>query len=317
MDTLFFVIRKLLYGIPMLFGVTLISFVLMVHFGPDKTYTMISKHATEKEIAEVRHQLGYDRPFIVRYKDYVTELVTFDFGYSDSTGEKVSSIFAKSIPISVALALPGFFLGNILGILLALWAAYYRGRWQDRLLMAFSVIGMSISYLTVIIGFQILFCSSFGLNLFPVRGWDVQSVGDYLAFVTVPTMATVFVALGYNTRFNRAIFVEEFSRDHVRTAKAFGYNTWQLLVRNVLRNSLIPIMTRIVFTIPFIIIEGNLIAENYFGIPGIGRVIYEAITTGDLPIIKAAVGWTAILYVFMLILNDILYKVVDPRISLK
>ena len=243
--------------------------------------------------------------------------MTLDFGNSDSTGEKVSDLLKRTVPISLILELPGFVLGNVLGILLALYAAYHRGRWIDKSIMAFSVIGMSISFLIVIIGFQIIFCSSYGLNWFPVRGWSVHSLADYLQYVAVPTLSTVFVALGYNTRFYRAVIVEEMNRDHVRTARAFGVPPAQLFYRNILRNCLIPIITRIMFTIPALLIGGSLLIESYFGIPGVGKITYDAIVGGDQPVLKAVVGLTAALFVLTLLVTDILYRVVDPRVSLK
>jgi peptide/nickel transport system permease protein len=317
MDTLQFALRKLLAGIPLLLGVTFLSFVLMVYFGPDKTYELLGKNATREQIVEVRHQLGYDRPFLVRYAEYLRELATLDFGNSDSTGERVADLLARSVPISLILETPGFVLGNLLGLLFALYAAYHRGRWIDKAIMAASVVGMSISFLIVIICFQVIFCSGYGLNWFPVRGWSVHSVADYLNYVAVPTFATVFVALGYNTRFYRAVIVEEMNRDHVRTARAFGVPPAQLFYRNILKNCLIPIITRVMFTIPALLIGGSLLIESYFGIPGVGKVTYEAIIGGDQPVLKAVVGLTAALFVIALLVTDILYRAVDPRVSLR
>ncbi|PKL95900.1 MAG: peptide ABC transporter permease [Gammaproteobacteria bacterium HGW-Gammaproteobacteria-8] len=294
---------------------TLISFVLMVYFGPDKTYELLSKNPTPEEIAQVRAQLGYDQPFWVRYGDYLRQLASFDFGFSDSTGERVSSILARTVPVSLALLAPGFVLGNLLGIVLGLVAAWHRGGWIDKLIMGLAVVGMSISFLVVIIAFQILF--GVWLGWFPVRGWNVHDFASYLHHITVPTLASVFVALGYNTRFFRAVLVEEMGRDHVRTARAYGAGPVTILVRNVLRNALIPIITRIMFSIPLVVISGSLLIESYFGIPGVGKVTYDAITSGDQPILKSVVGLTAVLFVLILILNDILYRAVDPRVSLK
>jgi peptide/nickel transport system permease protein len=317
MEILQYSLRKLIAGIPLVLGVTLISFLLIVYFGPDKTYDLLGKNPTVEEIAEVRSQLGYDQPFVARYLEYLREVVTFDFGNSESNDEKISDILARTIPVSIALALPGFILGNLLGVMFALLAAYYRGHWVDKFIMAFAAVGMSISFLIAIIGFQILLSSSDGLDLFPVRGWDTSTPLQYLRYVTVPTLATVFIALGYNTRFYRAVIVEEMTRDHVRTAKAFGTPPARLFYRNILKNSMIPIVTRIVFSIPFIVISGSLLLESYFGIPGIGKVTYDAIITGDQPILKAVVALTAILFVVAQLLTDICYRIVDPRVSLK
>jgi peptide/nickel transport system permease protein len=317
MDVLQYALRKLLNGVPLVIGVTLISFVLMVYFGPDKTYELLGKNPTVEQIAEVRHELGYDRPFVVRYAEYLGEIATLDFGYSSSTGERVSSILLRTIPISLALITPGFVLGNLLGVLLALLAARFRGGAVDKLIMGGAVVGMSISFLIVIIAFQVVFSSSYGLGWFPVRGWDIGGPLDYLRYVTVPTLATVFVALGYNTRFYRAVIVEELNRDHVRTARAYGAPIWTVLCKHVLKNALIPIITRIMFSIPLVVISGSLLIESYFGIPGVGKVTYDAITTGDQPILKAVVGLTAVLFVLTLLVTDVLYRAVDPRVSLK
>lgn len=316
MEILQYSLRKLLGGLPLIIGVTLVSFALMVYFGPDMTYLLLGKNPTPEQILEVRQQLGYDQPFLQRYLGFLREIVTLDFGNA-STGEPVTELLAKTIPVSLILILPGFILGHVVGLLLALAAAYWRGRWLDKLIMAVAVTGMSVSFLIVIIGFQIVLSSSDGLDLFPVRGWNASTLGSYLTYVTVPTLATMFVALGYETRFYRSIIVEEMSRDHVRTARAFGLPESRIFFRNILKNCLIPIITRIMFSIPQVAIGGALLIESYFGIPGIGKATYEAIITGDQPVLKAVVSLTAILFVLVVVLTDILYRAVDPRVTLK
>ena len=310
-----FISRKIFYGIPLVLGVTFISFLLMVYFGPDKTYELLGKNPTEEQIREVRHALGYDRPFLLRYGDYLQELVTFDLGLSDSSGEPVAAILARTLPVSLALVLPGFIIGNLLGLALGLLAAWYRSKWLDKLVMSASVVGMSISFIVIIIGLQILLCTPYGLNLFPVRGWQVDGPASYLYYVTVPTLALVLVTLGYNTRFYRAVMAEEIERDHIRTLRAYGASPVEQLFRHVLKNSLVPVLTRIMFSIPFVVISGSLLLESYFGIPGIGLVTFNAITSGDQPILKAVVGLTGVLFVLALMINDMLYSLVDPRIA--
>jgi peptide/nickel transport system permease protein len=287
----------------------------MVYFGPDKTYELLGKNPTADQIREVRQALGYDQPFMLRYADYLKQLVTLDLGLSDSSGESVSSILGRTLPISIALVLPGFVLGNIAGLMLGLMAAWYRGKWLDKLIMSASVVGMSVSFLVIIIGLQILLCTPYGLNLFPVRGWQVHDLGSYLYFVTVPTLALVLVTLGYNTRFYRAVMADEIDRDHIRTLRAYGASPFELMFKHVLKNSLIPILTRIMFSIPFVVISGSLLLESYFGIPGIGLVTFNAITSGDQPVLKAVVGLTGVLFVLALTVNDLLYSLVDPRVA--
>ncbi len=307
--------RRLLYGVPLVLGVTFVSFLLMVYFGPDKTYELVGKNPTTEQISEVRHALGYDRPFLLRYGDYVRQLVSLDLGLSDSTGEPVATILIRTLPVSIMLVVPGFILGNLLGLALGLMAAWYRGKWLDKLVMSASVVGMSISFLVIIIGLQVLLCTPYGLNLFPVRGWQVHDTGSYLYYVTVPTLALVMVTLGYNTRFYRAIMADEIERDHIRTLKAYGTGPAELLFKHVLKNSLIPVLTRVMFSVPFVLISGSLLLESYFGIPGVGLVTFNAITSGDQPILKAVVGLTGVLFVLALTVNDILYSLVDPRVA--
>ena len=309
------ILFKIIHGLLLILGVTFISFLLMVWFGPDQTYTQIGKNATASQIAEVRHQLGYDQPFTRRYLDYLVELFTLDLGASNSSGEPVSSILKRTLPVSLALMLPGFIIGNLLGIALGLFAAFRRGTWSDRLITGLSVTGMSISFLIIIIALQVLLSTPYGLNLFPARGWQVESLSSYLAYVTVPTLSLIMVTLGYNTRFYRAVFVEESSREHIRTARAFGASPATLMWRHVLKNSLVAVTTRFMFSIPLVVISGSLLLETYFGIPGIGKVSFDAITSGDQPVLKAVVGLTAVAFVLLQIVADVIYRLVDPRIT--
>jgi peptide/nickel transport system permease protein len=310
-----YLLRKALHGLLLILGVTFISFLLMVWFGPDQTYNLIGKNATPEQIQEVRQSLGYDRPFLRRYADYLLELLTLDLGASNSSGEPVSRILARTVPVSLALMLPGFALGNLLGLTLGMAAARRRGQWSDRLISGLSVTGMSISFLIIIIAFQVLLSTPYGLELFPVRGWQVTDLPSYLLYVAVPTFALVFLTLGYNTRFYRAVFVEESARDHIRTAHAFGASPTVVMWKHVLKNSMVPIITRIMFSIPLVIISGSLLIESYFGIPGVGKITFEAITNGDQPVLKAVVGLTAVAFVLIEVTADLLYRAVDPRVA--
>ena len=308
-------LRKIGNSLLLIIGVTLLSFMLMVWFGPDRTYGLLSKNPTPEEIQNVRRQLGYDQPFSSRYIDYLTDLATLNLGNSDSSGESVSALLARTLPVTLALVLPGFILGNLLAIALAMVAAWYRGGWLDRVITGVSVTSMSLSFLVIIIGLQVLLCTPHGLNLFPVRGWQVNDFASYLNYVTVPTLSLVLVSLGYNTRFYRSVFVEESTREHIRTARAFGASPLVIMSRHVLANSMAPLVTRILFSIPLIVVSGSLLLESYFGIPGIGKVTFDAITNGDQPVLKAVVALTAVCFVIVQLLADVLYRVFDPRID--
>jgi peptide/nickel transport system permease protein len=310
-----FLLRKLAQGLLLILGVTLVSFLLMVYFGPDQTYNLLGKSATAEQIQEIHQQLGYDRPIASRYIGYLHDLFTLQLGASNSNGEKVRDLLLRSVPITLALLLPGFILGNLLGAALGMLAAWHRNRWLDRLISGVSVAGMSISFLIVVIVLQVLLCTPYGLNLFPARGWQVSSLSSYLYFVTVPSLSLVFISLGYNTRFFRAVFVEELGREHIRTARAFGASPAQIMGRHVLKNSMPAVLTRVLFSIPLIIVTGSLVLESFFGIPGIGKVTFDAMTNGDQPVLQAVVGLTAVLFVLVQMLADLAYRLADPRVG--
>jgi peptide/nickel transport system permease protein len=174
---------------------------------------------------------------------------------------------------------------------------------------------MSISFLIIVIALQLLLCTPFGLNLFPARGWNVSGFNSYLYYVTVPTLALILVTVGYNMRFYRAVFAEEASREHIRVARAFGASPFTLMLHHIFRNSLVAVITRIMFSLPLVIVSGSLLLETYFGIPGIGKVTFDAISNGDQPVLKAVVGLTAILFVLVTLLADMACRLADPRIQ--
>lgn len=310
-----YLLRKLLHSLLLILGVTLVSFALMVYFGPDQTYKLLGKSASTEHIREIRQQLGYDQPFIRRYGEYLGNLFTLKLGASNSNGEAVSDILKRTLPVTLALLVPGFILGNLFGVALGLLAAWHRNRWIDRIISSASIVGMSISFLIIIIVLQVLLCTPYGLNWFPARGWRVTGLASYLNYVTVPSLSLVLITLGYNTRFFRAVFLEESGREHIRAARAFGASPAQLMGRHVLKNSLPPLLTRILFSIPLIIVSGSLLLETYFGIPGMGKITFDAITNGDQPVLKAVVGLTAIMFVMVQALADMSYRLVDPRVS--
>ena len=310
-----YLLRKIGNSLLLILGVTLLSFILMVWFGPDRTYGLLGKNPTKEQIEEVRHQLGYDQPFATRYLDYLADLATLNLGHSDSSGEAVSSILARTVPVTLALMLPGFILGNLLALALAMLATWHRGRWLDRAITGLSVGSMSLSFLVIIIAMQVLLCTPYGLNLFPVRGWQVSGLSSYLYYATVPTLSLVIVSLGYNTRFYRSVFVEQAAKEHIRTARAFGASPFTVMSRHVLANSLAPLITRVLFSVPLIVVSGSLLMETYFGIPGIGKATFDAVTNGDQPVLKAVVALTAVAFVGVQLLADLLYRMADPRVD--
>lgn len=307
-------LRFLAGSAALLFGVTLLTFVMLVWAGPDPAYALAGKNPTPEQIAEIRHELGHDRPFAVRYADYLRQLATLDLGRSQTSGERVSSMLGRTLPVTAALMLPPFVIGQVLAALLGLTAAWYRGRPPDRLITGASVVGMSISYVVIIIAFQTLLSSSYGLGLFPVRGWSMENLPTYLHYETVPALCILFVTLGYNTRFYRALFAEGINEPHVLTSRSFGVPPRTILRDDVLRPAAGPVLVQVLYSLPLIVIGGSLLIESQFGIPGAGRLTFEAIINGDQPVLKAIVGLSAVAFCLVRLATDWLHGLADPRV---
>jgi peptide/nickel transport system permease protein len=300
--------------LPLLLGVTLISFSLTVHFGPDQTWQFLGKNPTAAEIEQVRRELGYDRPFVVRYLDYLGDLATFDLGHSQASGEPVADLLARSVPVSIMLLAPGFVLGLAIALGLGLWSAWRSRSALDHGIALLSAGGMSLSLVITIIALQLVF--GVWLGWFPARGWSVSGPLDYLQQVAIPSLALILAQAGYNIRFFRAVFSEALAAGPVRTALAYGTPPRRILTGYVLRAAALPILTRIVFSAPLMLISGSLIIESHFGVPGVGKVAYDAIMTGDQPVLMAVVSLSAVLVALALTVADTLGRAADPRLRL-
>lgn len=307
-------IRAIVSTSLLLAGVTLLSFVLMVWAGPDPAYSIAGKNPTEAQIAEIRAELGHDRSFAVRYADYLHDLATLDLGRSEASGERVRSVLGRTLPVTLALMLPPFVIGHLLAVALGLYAAWHRGRPRDRLISGASVLGMSISYVVVILAFQTLLSSSYGLGLFPVHGWSMSDPLTYLHYETVPALCILFVTLGYNTRFYRVLFADMAREPHVRTSLSFGAPPSRIMLADLLRPALGPVAVQVLYSLPLIVIGGSLLIESHFGIPGAGRVTFDAIVNGDRPVLQAIVGLTAVLFCLARGAADWLHGRADPRV---
>lgn len=308
-----YVLRRLLLGLPTLLGVTLITFLLLNVFGGDPVATQMGKNPDPSDLAARRAEYGLDRPLPLQYLRYLKEVATFDFGRSFVSREEVSSILAQRVGPSLSITLPALFLTTLISVSVALVAAFNRGRFLDRFLMFSAVLGMSISFLVYIVAGQYLL--AFRLGWFQIFGYDsgVFARWEYLA---LPILVQVIVATGYDVRYYRAAIVEETTRLHVKTAFAKGLPRRTVLIRHVLRNSLIPIISRVMISVPFLI-TGSLLVETYFGIPGLGLTVLDALNAQDYPVIKAITVLVSILFILGNILTDVLYSWADPRVRLR
>jgi peptide/nickel transport system permease protein len=281
------------------------------------------KHVTPEAIQKWKAERGYDKPLLYNTEaegiDSVTEtiffeksvrLFVFDFGTADD-GRDIGQDIKQRMWPSLAIALPIFLVGLLVNITLSMLLAFFRGTYIDMSGVVLGVILMSISTLFYIIGGQYLVSKLW--HLVPISGYDTGP--EAIKFLILPVVIGVIGAIGPGTRWYRTIFLEEINKDYVRTARAKGLSELRVLFRHVLKNALVPILTGVVVVIPSLFM-GSLLIESFFGIPGLGSYTIDAIYAQDFAIVKAMVFLGSVLYIIGLILTDISYTVVDPRIRL-
>jgi peptide/nickel transport system permease protein len=322
-----YIIRRLLYAIPILIGVNLITFVLFfVLNSPDEMARMHlgEKRVTEEAIANWKREHGYDKPLLfndsasglARFTETIffersVRLFVFDFGASDD-GRDIGHDIAQRMWPSLAIAVPVLLVGLAVNISLALFIVLFRATYVDLGSVVVLVAMMSISGLFYIIGGQFLLSKLF--HLVPISGYDTGI--HAWKFLILPVIVGVIGGIGAGTRWYRTLFLEEVSKDYVRTARAKGLGERRVLFRHVLGNAMIPILTGVVVVLPLLFM-GSLITESFFGIPGLGSYTIDAINNQDFAIVRAMVFLGAVLYILGLILTDISYTLVDPRVRLQ
>ncbi|PHQ78096.1 MAG: peptide ABC transporter permease [Coxiella sp. (in: Bacteria)] len=321
-----YIIRRLLYAVPILIGVNLITFGLffMVNTPDDMARMHLGqKHITQQTVDQWKQAHGYDKPLFYNDKQHgfkkvsdtlfytkSLELFTFHFGQSIQ-GRNISyDIFQRMWP-SLAIAVPTLILGLMINITFALLIALFRGSVFDTAGVFVCVMLMSISSLFYIIIGQFLFAKV--LRLVPISGY--QGGIEAIKFVILPVSIGIISGIGMGTRWYRTIFLEEINKDYVRTARAKGLSELKILFKHVLKNAMIPILTGVVVVIPTLFM-GSLILESFFGIPGLGSYTIDAIQQQDFDIVRVMVFIGTLLYVAGLILTDISYSLVDPRIRM-
>lgn len=321
-----YIIRRLLYAIPILIGVNLLTFVLffVVNSPDDMAVSQLGeKYVTPEAIANWKRRNGYDKPLFLNAGagglDTVTDtiffnksvrLFAFDFGRSES-GRDITSDVARRMGPSLAVALPTFVIGIGVNICVALLVVMFHATRLDRAAVFLFVGLMSISYLFYIIGGQYLVAKTW--KLVPISGFHPD--GQAWKFVLLPVLVGVIAGIGAGARWYRTLFLEEANQDYVRTARAKGCSELSILFRHILPNALIPILTGVVVLVPTLFM-GSLLIESFFGIPGLGSYMLDAINSQDFAIVRSMVFIGSILYIIGLILTDISYTWADPRVRL-
>ena len=307
-----YIIKRTLYGIPTLLGVCLIIFVLFNIVSPDPTLIILGKHATAHQMAELRSELGLDRPWLIQYWDVVWSAFTFDFGRSWSGQQQISQMIQQGAIPSLTLSVPAFIISGIISLSIALLVSFYRGQWIDRAMVVLMVALMSISSLAYILFGQWFF--GFKLGLFEISGYE-PGFPNFLPYIILPVIIWVVLVIGPDVRFYRTIILDEIYQDYVRTARAKGLGDRKILFQHVLKNALISVITYVVIQIPFLVL-GALLLESFFSIPGLGSITLDAVNSSDFPVIKAMTILSAVAYIIFSIITDVLYTVVDPRVRL-
>lgn len=319
-----YIFRRLLYGVFILLGVNVLTFVLFfaVNTPDDMARLAIGGQRVDQEAVERwKVQRGYDKPLVYDaaaegaarftntiFYDRSVPLLRFDFGFSDGGRDIGQEIRSRMMP-SLMLAIPTFALGLLVSVSFSLLLVYFKGTRLDFAGVVFCVVLLSISSLFYIIAGQWLFAKI--LKWVPYSGY-VEGWGS-LRFLALPVLVGVISGLGAEARFYRSLFLEESGKDYVRTARAKGLAERVVLFRHVLRNAMLPILTGTVSAIPLLFM-GSLIAESFFGIPGLGSYTIDAINAQDFSIVRAMVFLGSALYIVGLILADVSYTLADPRI---
>ncbi len=319
-----YIVRRLLYGVAILLGVNLLTFVLFFAVNtPDDMARMAigGQRISAEAIEKWKEDRGYDKPLFFNaqaegtkkltntiFYDRSVPLLVFDFGFSDA-GRDIGYEIRQRMGPSLALALPTFILGLGVCIAFALFLTFFRHTPMDFAGVVLCVVLLSISSLFYIIAGQWLFAKV--LRWVPYSGY--MEGWSSVRFLALPILVGLISRLGGESRFYRTLFLEEISKDYVRTARAKGLAERVVLFRHVLRNAMLPILTGAVSAIPLLFM-GSLIAESFFGIPGLGSYTIDAINAQDFSVVRAMVFLGSALYIVGLMLADISYTLADPRV---
>lgn len=320
-----YLVRRLAYAIPILIGVNVITFALffVVNTPDDMARMQLGiKRVTPEAIEAWKKDKGYDKPLLFNSEaggaDRVTKtiffqhsvkLFAFDFGRAESDGRDIAREITKRMWPSFAVAFPVLLIGLLAYITFALVLVLFRGTYVDASGVVLCVCAMSISAMFYYIGGQYVVSKLW--HLVPISGFaDGMSAWR---FMILPIVVALIAALGEDGRLYRSYFLEEIGRDYVRTARAKGLSETRVLFVHVLRNAMIPILTGVVVVIPRLFL-GSLVIESFFGIPGLGSFTIEAINSQDFAVVRTMVFLGSLLYIVGLILTDISYTLVDPRV---
>lgn len=302
-----YILKRIIHMLIALFIIISATFFLM-KAAPGNPFASERDFPPEIE-ANLRAKYGLDNPWYIQYKDYLLNTLTFDFGESMKyKNRSTNDIIADGFPVSLSLGLEAMFLSVGLGVLLGIIAALYHNRFVDYLATTIAVLGISIPSF-VMAGLMQYFIS-FKLGLFPVAGWNG------FKYTVLPALAIALTHAGYIAKLVRSSMLEENNSEYVKLARAKGLGKWTITFKHTLRNALMPVITYL-GPLTAGVVTGSFVIEQIFAIPGLGRHFVQSITNRDYTVIMGTTVFYAIILMFAVLIVDILYTIIDPRIKLK
>jgi len=315
-----FILRRLVYAIPTLLGISIITFAI-VRLAPGDPLRLVpfGSRATNEDIEALRHVYGLDKSMPLQYLDWLWKLLHFDFGQSFIYHQDAASLFLQYVPNTLQLAFVALAIQLLVGVPLGVVAALKRGTWGDNMIRVFSVVGHAVPafwlglVLIIVFAVQLRWLPTGGITTVGKDPWDIL---DHVRHMLLPAIVLSLTGIATYTRILRTETIDVLGQDFVRTAHAKGLRERTVMFVHALRNALIPVVTALGGILAGLI-GGALVIETVFSWPGVGRFTFAAAIAKDYPVVQAGVMIAAVLLVISYILRDIAYAVVDPRIVVK
>lgn len=302
-----YILKRILSMIPVLLGVTIIVFTLMYISPGSPAAIMLGTEATPEGIAKMEEEMGLNDPYLVRLGRYIAAVVTrFDLGDSYRTKSPVRDEVFKRLGVTLKLAMISMVIGTILGMILGIISAVKQYSWMDRISTIFALLGISMP--SFFLALMLILIFSLGLGWFPVSG------SYSFKYWVLPTATLGLQAAGIVMRMTRSSMLESIRKDYIRTARAKGQNEWNVIIKHALRNALIPVIT-VVGNQLSILIGGAVLVESVFSLPGLGKYLIDGINNLDYPVVQGSVLVIGFMSVFIMLIVDIIYSFVDPRLK--
>ncbi|MED1795335.1 ABC transporter permease [Brevibacillus nitrificans] len=301
-----YIAKRLLISIPVIFGISLITFIMLNVIPGDPIALMMKEHISTDVVERVRAQMHLDDPAYVRFFRFVWDALQGDFGTSYKLNRSVTTLLLDAFPNTLALAMSGALVSWIIGIPAGVLSAVKKRSFLDNSIMGFSLLGVSIPVFWAGLLFQYIF--SMVLGILPVSGF---SGPEYLI---MPAIVLGWSSAGTIARLTRSSLLEVMRNDYIRTARAKGNLEIKVILNHALKNSMLPVVTVMALQVAGLL-SGAVITESVFGIPGIGRIAVNAIQSRDMPLLQGAVMFTTVLVILGNLVADILYSLIDPRIK--